>query len=254
MILEDATLEAFGYEIWELSIQSNRPIWTACTLCGELRVPKRIDYKTFCKSCVKKGKKLTAEHKQKIAKASEGRKHTEEVKTQMSKARKGTRLGNKNPSWTGGPVKRVCRICGNGFEVKRYTIKNGYGKYCSRSCAAIAGNHRSKGNPTKPEKKFAAICIKYNLPFLYNCRGPIVINRATPDFVHKTKKIVVEVFGDFWHSPLLRPTLRDNETLEGRKAQLEAEGYTLIVFWESDLMREDAEKFVMHKLRGEKII
>lgn len=30
MILEDATLEAFGYEIWELSIQSNRPIWTAC--------------------------------------------------------------------------------------------------------------------------------------------------------------------------------------------------------------------------------
>ena len=38
MIFKDATYEAFRYEIFELKLQSNKPIIAACELCGKFRV------------------------------------------------------------------------------------------------------------------------------------------------------------------------------------------------------------------------
>ena len=56
---------------------------------------------TKCNSCVQKGKKLSQEHKNRIAKASKGRKHTNKSRKKLSETKK----RSKNPNWQGGRTK-----------------------------------------------------------------------------------------------------------------------------------------------------
>lgn len=60
---------------------------------------------------------------------------------------------------------------------------------------------------------------------------------------------MVEIFGDYWHSPLIRgQNIPFNQTYKGRKKTLKKYGWKLIVFWETDLLREDAESFILSQL------
>ena len=150
--------------------------------------------------------------------------------------------------WCGGSVTCICLFCGKEFERDKGVKKHGRGKYCSRSCLALARMQKSPPAMTAPEKKFEEICIKYKLPFVCNVSAKQHIGNAIPDFVHTSKKIALEVFGDYWHSPLINRNVSEVQTVEGRTAQLKAEGYKTIILWESDLMREDAEEFVLHEM------
>ena len=100
---------------------------------------------------------------------------------------------------------------------------------------------------------YASVVVKHNLPFHFTGDGKIWIGNANPDFIHNTHKVVVEIFGDYWHSPLLNGNIRYTGTLEGRRNQLKREGYKLIVLWESDLKRKDAEAFILYTLAKYKI-
>jgi G:T-mismatch repair DNA endonuclease (very short patch repair protein) len=155
--------------------------------------------------------------------------------------------------WDGGLIQCKCRVCGKKIEVSKSKIKNGRGKYCSCSCSAKARRHKTKPLKTKPESIFENICKKHNLPFRFVGDGSLWLGNANPDFIHNTHKVVVEIFGDYWHSPLLNGNIRYTGTLEGRRNQLKREGYKLIVLWESDLKREDAEAFVLYTLEKHNI-
>ena len=50
--------------------------------------------------------------------------------------------GKNHPNWKGGEIKRVCQECGKEFTEKPCRIKDGRGKYCSKSCL---GKANSKG-------------------------------------------------------------------------------------------------------------
>jgi len=112
VILEDATFEAFGYEVWELSQKSNKPILAACELCGEFKVSTKHSYSTFCHSCgvalgdTRKGKKNCNFGKR----------------------------GKETNGFKGGPVKCICLCCGKKFYVNRYKRNHGGGKFCSNKC------------------------------------------------------------------------------------------------------------------------
>jgi G:T-mismatch repair DNA endonuclease (very short patch repair protein) len=284
MILEDETFEAFGYYPSKLTHGSSKPILAACELCEAFRVLSRNDYRLFCKSCVRKDKNNsmydknhTKEAKTKISTANKGRhrsekskskqsasikgeknhnfnKHlSEKTKAKMSAAHKG-KTGEKSSGWRGGPVKCICQQCKKNFKVWPCILKNGKGKYCSHSCFAKAQRHNAQLPMTAPEKAFEAICIKNKLPFKFVGDGSLDLGRANPDFVHDTKKIVVEVNGDYWHSPLLNRNLRYTATVPGRRKQFKAEGYKCIIIWETDLKRKDAEAFVLYLMHNEKII
>ena len=49
--------------------------------------------------------------------------------------------GSAHPNWQGGPAKRVCKVCGTQFGVRRATVDKGGGQFCSVECA---GKWRSK--------------------------------------------------------------------------------------------------------------
>ncbi len=160
--------------------------------------------------------------------------------------------GENSPNWKGGKVSRFCKVCGKKFKVKQEKVKKGYGKFCSHKCARKA--IQIPTHHTKPEKRFMEICDKHNLPFKYTGDSSFWIKNINPDFVEcNNKKIAVEVFGDYWHSPLLNPKLREKSTLPYRQKVLKKYGWKLIVFWETDLKRQDAEDFVLIALRKEGI-
>ena len=237
MILEDATHEAYGYYPSSLKPRSGKRILAVCDICGEFRAIRKDGYHSLCVSCSQKGKTLSEDHKRKI-----------------SEAKKGVFEGDKNSNWKGGEVKRICKVCGKTFFVKPNIVKRGEGIYCSRSCRMKAQRHNAKPEKTAPERIFEAICIKNDLPFTFVGNGSLWLGNANPDFVHNTKKIVVEVFGNYWHDPLINRNIRYTGTVEGRTAQLKAEGYKTIILWETDLMREDAESFILHEMHNRCII
>lgn len=162
--------------------------------------------------------------------------------------------GSKHLNWKGGPDKCICPVCTKEFK-RQPSQRNNNGKTCcSRACAAIFQMHNSRPEQTIPEKVFKEICIKHKLPFKCNVDGKQHICNAVPDFIHKTRKIVVEVFGDYWHGQWLGfKGIKYKQTVGGRRQQLKTAGYKLIVFWERDLMQENAEKFVLRELRKEGI-
>ena len=241
MILEDATYEAFGYYPSALKPQSHKPILSYCNLCGEFRVTSKYSYRTLCLSCVMKSKSGW----------NKGKTTPEEVKRKLSENHADI-AGDKHPNWKGGPIERICKVCGKTFFVRRDEVKKGRGIHCSHSCSIKAHRHNTKPEKTAPEKAFEDICKKYALPFTFVGNGALWLGNANPDFVHNTKKIAVEVFGNFWHGQWLGfKDISYNRTVKGRKEQLKAEGYKCIIFWELDLMRENADKFVLRELRKE---
>ena len=288
MILEEETFEKFGYYSTDWAPHSKKRIIAKCDDCGKIREMNKGDYSALCKSCVHNGERnamfgkyhseksrLKISQNRVYQKGENNPNYKRKIKCICLKCGKSFLLkpgrvkngkgkfcsnnckekwqskynkGKNNPAWKGGPIERKCSVCGKGFYAKRDQIKKGWGIYCSRKCQT-RGIQRIKSKPTKPERIFEDLCKQNDLPFKYTGDRSLWLGNANPDFIHNTRKLVCEIFGDFWHSPLLRRNMRYNETLEGRRKQLKAEGYKLIVFWETDLLREDAEAFVLNTLK-----
>jgi len=109
--------------------------------------------------------------------------------------------------------------------------------------------------PTKPEKRCCEIFRKNGLPYKYVGDGGVVIGRKCPDFIHCTKKIVIEVFGKAFHSPLFAfVKLTYHRTYDGTMEHYKKHGYKCVIIWDRDLEREDAEAFVLLQLKKAGVI
>ena len=294
MILEEETFEKFGYYPSDLKPKSGKKIVAKCDDCGKIRENRKCDYVPLCKPCAHKGDippihnsphteeakiKMRANHADFNGKNGPNWKGGLVMRTceicgtkfpvKPSLIRKGYgrfctrkcmgiwfsehRCGKKNPRWQGGKTKRICQTCGIEFPVDSSEIRRGKEKYCSKKCGrkkqTLPKHH------TKPEVIFEAICKKYNLPFKYTGDGAFWIKNINPDFVEcNGKKIAVEIFS-YWHDPLRRHCkVRYNQTYNGRKKILRKYGWKLVVFWQEDLLRDDAEAFVLSQLQKGGII
>ena len=83
---------------------------------------------------------------------------------------------------------------------------------------------------------------------------PTMGTHLNPDFIIRDRKIAIEANGDYWHSPLLRRDMNATAVVTYRKAALKKAGWRLVVFWESDILREDAGAFVLSVLKKEGIV
>lgn len=260
MILEEETFEDFGYYSQDLSPRSSKKIIATCDNCGKKRETNKHDYRSLCSSCVKKKKKINyiclqcnTIFKDFPSISNRGRRKfcSRECsdKWKIGKScQNNPKSGEEHPNWKGGKIKRICETCDKEFEIYPSGIRRNRGRYCSRSCKRKA--QKIPKHHTKPERIFEQICKNNNLPFKYTGDGSFWIHNINPDFVEcNGKKIAVEVFGDYWHSPLLNPKLREDRTLHYRKKILKRYGWKLIVFWESDLLRRDIEVFVLNTIK-----
>ena len=240
-ILEKETFEKFGYYPSELKLKSNKKILVTCDECGKIREIYKHTYYDFCKSCACKGGRSYAY----------GKHPSEITKAKMSKAHPHN-TGKNSPHWKGGKIKKICQYCGDEFKIDPSGTKRGRGKYCSPSCSR-KGRKGFPTHHTKPELIFEQICKKYNLQYKYTGDGSFWIGKnpaVNPDFVEcNGKKIAVEIFS-YWHDPLKRHCkVPYSQTYEGRKKILKKYNWELVVFWQEDLERKDAEQFVLSTLK-----
>ena len=155
-------------------------------------------------------------------------------------------------------VERECLICGTTFTTHISRVKHGYGKFCSRKCfgTALAEKWRSpeyvammmKGmavKPTKPEKKLQKILDRFFVgQYKYTGDGKLIINGRRPDFANcNGKKDLLEVFGDYWHSPQVTKE-RWERTELGTMMDYNSLGYRCLIIWERELNNLPEEEIV----------
>jgi G:T-mismatch repair DNA endonuclease (very short patch repair protein) len=150
-----------------------------------------------------------------------GKKHTEETKLKWSLERKGKTAWNKNrkSNWV---TKR---------NLENNPTKNPEVKEKIRQ-ALIKNRKEGKYNikPTNPEKILLGIIKENNSPFIYVGDGKFWIDRFNPDFINKEDKLIIEVFGDYWHN-LPKIIERDKERLKAYSFK----GYKTLIIWEHEL-------------------
>jgi len=150
---------------------------------------------------------ILIEPQKKKVRIPNGHKHSEEVKKRISLANK----GRKRPdlAWM------------NKYD-QEFKLKS-----------KQALQHR----PNKPEQKMIDLLQQNQLPFTYNGITKKEIGRKTPDFIHNTKPILLEVFGRAFHDPnkAFVNNLTYDKTEQGTKEYYQQHGYFCIVIWEEEL-------------------
>ena len=209
------------------------------------------------------GKHRSEETRKKISEAHKEKHSSEETKQKISNALMGEKnhnYGKHHSKETRKKISEILKKRGGSFYGKHHSAKTlkkmsdiKKGEKASQITKAKlreARKHRKFPKyHTKPELIFEGICKKLDLPYKYTGDGAFWIHNINPDFVEcNGKKVAVEIFGDYWHSPLLNYKLKERSTLTYRKRILKKYGWKLIVFWESDLKRSDAESFILSEL------
>lgn len=128
------------------------------------------------------------------------------------------------------------------------SIKAGYASMTARQRRdrALAVLRASTVHPNKAETKLWGI-LKRNFPneFRLNVKGQTIIGGRVPDFVNVNgKKVLVEMFGDYWHRKEKTGRNRSQEVLS-RKKYFAKWGFKTVVVWQKDLKNE---RLVVEKL------
>lgn len=110
-------------------------------------------------------------------------------------------------------------------------------KYGSFTELAKMGLKAAKRKPNKLEMKAARMLGD---EWRYVGKGDLVIGGLIPDFVHRSKREILEVLGCYFHAcPLHFPEARLERTaaLDYREAVYKENGYGTTFLWEHDIKR-----------------
>jgi G:T-mismatch repair DNA endonuclease (very short patch repair protein) len=113
-------------------------------------------------------------------------------------------------------------------------------KYLPHILKLAIENLSKKYVKTKIEERLEQLLAKHNLPFKYVGNGKCYIGRRCPDFINREKKVVLELFGSFWHNPSLNPKVKPEATEEATKKYYQSKGFNCIVIWDYELKNESA--------------
>jgi len=189
------------------------------------------------------GKNLSNDHKKSISRARIGKKYPNLSRSIKESFRSGKRVPN-------------CAMLGkhHSREAREKISEANKGKKQSEEWKIKRFKASAKTLNLKPiplERRFIDIIQKNNLPFKYVGDRSFWIGGINPDFVHTNgKKVVIEIFGEYWHSPILNPKLALSRTYQGRKNIFKKEGWIMIVFWEFELKIKNTEQLVLNRLSG----
>jgi G:T-mismatch repair DNA endonuclease (very short patch repair protein) len=130
--------------------------------------------------------------------------------------------------------KAVIQNTQNGTYKKNSTrMKNGGAIKARKACLSVG--------PNKPEKKLIKLFKSNKIPLEYCGNGKVWLRFGSkksfnPDFIDKTNKLIVEYYGDYWHG---KKRAADDKL---REEVYKNCGYTLIVIWESNFMKNNSKQ------------
>jgi len=157
------------------------------------------------------------------------------------------RLGIGNPMWgkeTSELQKESIRKRNTGRKAKPSTIKKMKKSAKIRQIklwedpiykeSQLRLQRKGQGiRPNKPEKIVIDIIEKNNFSFKYVGNGTFWIDSSfNPDFIDIDKKLIIEVFGDYWHN-IPKARIRDKKRLKAYSDW----GYRTLIIWEHELVK-----------------
>lgn len=161
-----------------------------------------------------------------------GKNHTVETKRKIGDAHR----GRKGKTWSTTRVEKFRKMLKERWANPEY-----------REHSLKIMREAIKIKPTKPELSFQTFCKKHKLPFTYVGDGSFFIHGFNPDFIHSEgKKIIVEIFGDYWHDPK-RKGIPPSMLEPNRHAIFKKYGWQLVVIWEHEL---SSPNNIFNKLRS----
>lgn len=168
-----------------------------------------------------------------------GHKHLEETKRKIGLKNKISLLGNK--PWNIGLTKKINKSLKNASEKQKINIKKLWENKEYREKQIKL--QLTKNRPTSFEYKIIKIIKKYNLPYIYTGNGSFLIGYKNPDFIHKEKKICIEVFYSYHKKSFFGSV---NKYIKQRKKHFNKYKYQTIFINEDEL---NNEKIILKKLK-----
>lgn len=174
-----------------------------------------------------KGHITSKETRKKLSIIGKGRIHSEETKRKMRKPKSKEHANNISKGRKG-------IIFSKNHKNKISQIMNTF--WSNPEKRAIRLKQIFKGInilPTKPEIKLNNIIINNMFSFKYVGDGQLLIKGFNPDFINEERKLIIEMYGDYWHNkPLVKK--KDKKRLNILKKC----GYKTLVIWEHELENE----------------
>ncbi len=106
--------------------------------------------------------------------------------------------------------------------------------------------------PTRPEVRFLEIVDKNMIPLRYTGDGTFWVSHLNPDFIpiNNQQKVAVEIFGEYWHSPLRNMNTRLSAILSNREKEFHKHRWKMIVFWDTEVLSEKGEEIILGRLKN----
>ena len=96
----------------------------------------------------------------------------------------------------------------------------------------------ARTEPNNAEMTLFGIMNYLDLPYKYTGNGSFIFMGVAPDFVHKSKKKNVELYGERWHAP----------EEEAQRIELFARSnYQTIIVWQRELRPRSHERKLLYK-------
>jgi len=182
------------------------------------------------------GKSPSEETRRKISESNKGKVISKEARDKISKALKGKYVGEKHPMFGKHYSEEVRK---KDSEISRQHWADPEFKKRILKSQIRASNRK----PTKPEKMLTEM-LNELLPNQYQYVGAkheIVINACTPDFINiNGQKKVIEMFGDWYHSPRMTGKSREQEEID-KMNNYRAFGFDCLIIWENDIKKHKDE-------------
>ena len=97
----------------------------------------------------------------------------------------------------------------------------------------------ARQEPNNAELQLFGLLTYLELPYRYTGNAQFILSGKAPDFVHHSKRKIIELFGERWHKP---------EEEEKRITEFAASGYQVLVIWLKELRVKNRKK-VSDKIR-----
>jgi len=189
-----------------------------------------------------KGKTISEETKKKIGESVKKKLADKEVKEKMIHARKG-RTPNKGKHHT----EETKRVMSNNCPWKGQHISE---QHRLNMCHPKKNSRKwRQKQPTKPEQKIINVILNYNLPFMFTgIKCPTKELKCKPDFMSIERKLIIEVFGNFFHkNSVYFPNIEQSD--EKRLSYLRRKGWKNLVLWEEEINSSSDEQLYLKILR-----
>ena len=175
-------------------------------------------------SCALKGIKRSDSFKIKVSDSLKGHKVSEETKKKISIKNRGKTFTKEQKRKVSEGLKKKISVA-NKENMKRLWLDE---EYKNKQRKKVLQGLIKK--PNKPEITIINLIQQNNLAFEYIGDGKEIIKGFNPDFINKNKKLILEVFGDYWHN------LPDVKERDNRRFIVYTKmGYKTLVIWEHEL-------------------